>query len=136
MIGKAMRLNGIWMLALLALIACSGNRQDEGARLAPEKERLIDALTMFVEAVQGERYTKALDYLTPEERNKMTDGSGLISTTVQKQLRALRLSTLANKPGVHLERGKLAGIHAWLPKLERTTPGEAPVSDSSAPLIQ
>jgi hypothetical protein len=124
------------MLALSTLIACGGSRKHEGARLEPEKEKLIDALTLFVEAVQGERYTKALDYLTREERNKMTDGSGLVSPPVQKQLRALRLSTLASKPGVHLEKGKLAGIHAWLPNIERSAPGDAPVSDSSAPLIQ
>lgn len=124
------------MLALLALIACGGGRKDEGPRLDPGKEKLIDALTLFVEAVQGERYTKALDYLTPEERNKMTDGSGLISAPVQKQLRALRLSTLASKTGVHLEKGKLAGIHAWLPNIEHTATGDAPVSDSTAPLIQ
>ncbi|MEO6097276.1 MAG: hypothetical protein ABIW76_17045 [Fibrobacteria bacterium] len=131
-----MRLNRLWMLSSLALLACAGGRKNAETPLDPGKEKLIDALTMFVEAVQGERYTKALDYLTPEERNKMTDGSGLVSTPVQKQLRALRLSTLASKPGVHLEKGKLAGIHAWLPNIERTTPGDAPISDSTAPLIQ
>jgi hypothetical protein len=136
MIGTVMRTLTHWTLALLLVSACSGNRKDEGAALAPEKERLIDALTLFVEAVQGDRYTKALDYLTVEERSKMTDGSGLVSTTVQKKLRALRLSTLASKPGVHLEKGKLAGIHAWLPNIERSSPGDAAPSDSSSPLIQ
>ncbi|GEM_PF-1791639 len=136
MIGTAMRRFGSWIGAALLLLACSGNRQDEGARLDPEKEKLIDALTLFVEAVQGDRYEKALSYLTVEEKGKMTDNSGLIPPLIQKKLKALRLSTLANKSGVRLEKGKLSGIFAWLPNLERTAPGEASPPDNSVPLIQ
>ncbi|MDB5105815.1 MAG: hypothetical protein JWP91_3504 [Fibrobacteres bacterium] len=125
----------IWSLAFLVFLGCTGTRQDEGPRLAPEKERLIDALTLFVEAVQGDRYDKAMGYLTPEEKSKMTDASGIVPPPIQKQLKAVRLSTLASKSGVRLERGKLAGIYPWLPNLERTSNSEAPRAQD-APLIQ
>lgn len=120
-----------WVAAALLLTACAGNRNaEEGARLEPGKEELIDALTLFVEAVQGDRFDKAMAYLTPSEKMKMTEGAGVVSPPVQRQLKALRLSTLANKPGVHLEKGKIEGIYAWLPNLGRTgdntTRGEPP----------
>ena len=124
----------LWLSAALLLLACSGTRGgEEGARLEPEKERLIDALTLFVEAVQGDLFDKAMGYLTPGERNLMTGGTGVVSTPVQRQLKALRLSTLASKSGVRLDRGKLEGIHPWLPNLGNT-PGEAP-RDSDPPLL-
>jgi hypothetical protein len=118
------------------MIACAGSREDDGSRIDPDKEKLIDALTLFVEAVQGERFEKALGYLTLEEKSKMTDGSGQVTAPIQKQLKALRLSTLASKAGVHLEKGKLTGIYAWLPNIERSAPGDAPSRDNDAPLIQ
>jgi hypothetical protein len=116
------------------LSACAGNRNgEEGARLEPGKEELIDALTLFVEAVQGDRFDKAMAYLTPSEQAKMTEGAGVVSPPVQRQLKALRLSTLANKPGVHLERGKLEGIYAWLPNLGPTA-GKPPRDSLPPPL--
>jgi hypothetical protein len=125
-----------FLLFGILLAACAGTREDDGSRIEPRKEKLIDALTLFVEAVQGERFEKALGYLTVEEKSKMTDGSGQVPAPVQKQLKALRLSTLASKAGVHLEKGKLTGIYAWLPNIERTAPGEAPSPDNDAPLLQ
>lgn len=115
-------------------MACSGTKGgEEGAKLAPDKEKLIDVLTMFVEAVQGDRFDKAMGYLTPSEKSLMTGGTGVVSTPVQRQLKALRLSTLASKSGVRLERGLLEGIHPWLPNLGHS-PGE-PVRDSLPPLL-
>jgi hypothetical protein len=124
------------ILSCLLLMSCAGSREDDGSRIDPGKEKLIDALTLFVEAVQGERFEKALGYLTAEEKSKMTDGSGQVPAPVQKQLKALRLSTLASKSGVHLEKGKLTGIYGWLPNIERSAPGESPPQDNDAPLIQ
>lgn len=137
MIGVDMRRLGICTSAALIFLACSGTRSDEGARLDPDLEKVIDVLTLFVEAVQGDRFEKAMGYLTVEEKGKMTDASGQVPLPVQKQLKALRLSTLANKAGVRLERGKLTGIHSWLPNIERSTGGSAngPMNDSP-PLIQ
>ncbi len=121
----------------MIFLACSGTRSDEGSRLDPDLEKVIDVLTLFVESVQGDRFDKAMGYLTVEEKGKMIDASGQVPPPVQKQLKALRLSTLANKAGVRLERGKLTGIHPWLPKIEHSTGGSAngPMNDSP-PLIQ
>ncbi|MDB5050146.1 MAG: hypothetical protein JWO30_3217 [Fibrobacteres bacterium] len=125
-----------WIVSLMVMVACSGTRNgEEGARLDPDKEKLIDVLTLFVESVQGDRFDKAMDYLTLEEKTKMTNASGQVEPPVQKQLKAVRLSTLANKPGVHLEKGKLTGIYAWLPNMNRIPPGETN-RDSGPPLIQ
>lgn len=124
----------LWLVTVFLIMACSGIRGgEEGARMQPEKEKLIDALTLFVEAVQGDRFDKAMGYLSPAEKNLMTNGTGVVSMPVQRQLKALRLSTLASKSGVRLEKGKLEGIHPWLPNLGRQ-PGEAP-RDSLAPLL-
>lgn len=120
----------------MMLISCAGSGRDDGSRLEPGKEKLIDALTLFVEAVQGDRFEKALGYLTLEEKSKMTDASGQVPAPVQKQLKALRLSTLASKAGVHLERGKLTGIHTWLPNIERSAPGDSSARGSEVPLLQ
>jgi hypothetical protein len=124
------------VLSGMLILSCAGSREDDGSRIDPGKEKLIDALTLFVEAVQGERFEKALGYLTVEEKSKMTDGSGQVPAPIQKQLKALRLSTLASKAGVHLEKGKLTGIYAWLPNIDRSAPGETPSRDNDAPLIQ
>ena len=123
------------LLSILIFTACSGTRDQDGAPLPAEKEKLIDALTLFVEAVQGDRFEKALGYVTVDEKAKLTDASGQVPQSVQKQLKALRLSTLANKTGVVLEKGKLSGISAWLPNIEPQAPRQ-PVGDSVAPLIQ
>ena len=101
--------------------------------MEPDKEKLIDALTLFVEAVQGDRFDKAMGFLTLEEKTKMTEGTGVVAPPVQRQLKALRLSTLASKSGVRLDRGKLEGIYVWLPNLGHT-PADAP-RDSAGPLL-
>jgi hypothetical protein len=108
-----------WLAAALLLSACGGSHPggDDG-RIETGKEKLIDALTLFVEAVQGERYDQALGYLTPAERAQMLEGNGSVTPGIQRRLKALRLSTLANKPGVRLSRGKLEGIYPWLPNVD------------------
>lgn len=124
------------LLSLFLVCSCSGSRNSgDGEPLDRDKERLIDALTMFVESVQGDRFDKAMSYLTPEERSKLTGPSGQVPATVQKQLKALRLSTLANKSGVRLEKGKLEGIQPWLPNVASSAPAGAG-ADSIPPLIQ
>ena len=135
MIGAVMRRTCLWIASFLLLTACSGNRNGDDARMDPDKEKLIDVLTLFVEAVQGDRFDKALDYLTLDEKAKMIDASGQVPPPVQKQLKAVRLSTLASKPGVRLEKGKLTGICAWLPNIDHSAPSEAP-KESPPVLIQ
>jgi hypothetical protein len=114
-----------WLAAVMLLSACGGARPGaDDPRIEPGKEKLIDALTLFVEAVQGDRYDQALAYLTPAEQTLMLEGNGTVTPAIQRRLKALRLSTLANKPGVRLARGKLEGIYPWLPNIEHT-PGPA-----------
>jgi hypothetical protein len=109
----------------MLLAACGGPRTGgDDSRIEPGKEKLIDALTLFVEAVQGDRFDQAMAYLTPGEQASMLEGNGSVTPAIQRRLKALRLSTLASKPGVRLARGKLEGIYPWLPNVEHT-PGPA-----------
>lgn len=119
----------------LMLFGCAGSkREDDGTRVKPEKVRLIEVLTLFVEAVQEDRFDKAFNFLTPEEQNKMTEGSGKMSPVTCRRLKAMRLSTIAQKMGVRLENDKLSGLYQWLPNLE-ATPAPVPVAQD-LPLLQ
>lgn len=129
----------ICLLTALLIVACSGTRQDDNSGLSRDQEKLINALTLFVESVQGDRFEKAVSFLTVEEKNKMTGIEGKVPPAVQKRLKALRLSTLATKAGVRLEKGKLEGIYAWLPNIDRMglgTGSEPSRRGSSVPLFQ
>jgi hypothetical protein len=118
----------------LLLAACGGTHggRDED-RIDPGEEKLIDALTLFVEAVQGDRFDQAMGYLSPAERAKMTEGSPAVPPDVQRRLKAVRLSTLAHKPGVGLRGGKLEGIYPWLPIVDHQAAAPA-VRDIPPPL--
>jgi len=128
------RLLGLCTLMALLIGGCAPKHYSDGSPVDSEKEKLIEVLTLFVEAVQGDRFEKAFDYLTPAERSKMADASGQASPIVRRQLKALRLSTLAQKPGVRLERGKVEGISAWLPALDGAS--SPPTGNLGGPLIQ
>ncbi|MBW8887429.1 MAG: hypothetical protein JF616_06680 [Fibrobacteres bacterium] len=123
-----------WLVLALSLSACGGSHygQDD-TRIDPDKEKLIDKLTLFVEAVQGDRFDMALGYLTPAEKAKMEEGNGTVSPAMQRRLKAVRLSTLANKPGVQLQGGRLEGIYAWLPNVNHV-PGPASSGEVPPPL--
>jgi hypothetical protein len=103
-------------LAFLTLVACGGSRPSEDA-IDPDKVDLIDALTLFVEAVQGDRFDKAFEYLTPAEKRRMLDSGDQPSADIKRRLKALRLSTLAQKSTVRLQGGKVEGIFEQLPSL-------------------
>lgn len=119
-----------WLILALSLCACGGTHDGQDDRIDPEKEKLIDKLTLFVEAVQGDRFDQAMGYLTPAEKAKMDEGSATVSPAVQRRLKAVRLSTLANKPGVRLRGGKLEGIYEWLPSVDHAP---APASKDIPP---
>ncbi|HLP40099.1 MAG TPA: hypothetical protein VK465_01215, partial [Fibrobacteria bacterium] len=93
-----------------------------------DKAYLINALTLFVEAVQADRFEKAFGYLTPAERSRMLDSGSEASADIRRRLKALRLSTLAQKTTVRLQDGLLEGIHDQLPDL-----GPAPSTVREAP---
>lgn len=115
----------------ICLDGCSSRAPD----IDPRKEPLIDKLTLFVEAVQADKYDQAFGYLTEDERSKMLASGNEPSPEVQRQLKALRLSTLAQKPGVRLVRGKLDGIYEQLPMLNPAPAGRKP-APADIPLIQ
>ena len=101
---------------VFSILACGGSKPEEDG-IDPDKMDLLDALTLFVEAVQAERFDKAMAMLTPEERSRMLDMGGQPSPDIKRRLKALRLSTLAQKAAVRLEDGKVSGIYAQLPDL-------------------
>lgn len=103
-------------LAFLALTACGGSRPQEDA-IDPDKADLIDVLTLFVEAVQADRFDKAFQYLTSAEKARMLDAGNEPSPDIRRRLKALRLSTLAQKSTVRLQGGKVEGIYEQLPSL-------------------
>ncbi len=125
----------LFTIFAILLSGCSGSkREDDGTRVKPDKARLIEVLTLFVEAVQEDRFDKAFNFLAPEEQNKMTEGSGKMSPATCRRLKALRLSTIAQKMGVQLENDKLVGLYQWLPNLD-ATPSQVPVAQD-LPLLQ
>lgn len=110
------RLGFLAGLAFLVL-ACAGSRSQE-AGIDSDKAELINVLTLFVEAVQADRFEKAFAYLTPAEAARMNDSGNRPSPEIKRRLKALRLSTLAQKPAVRLHRGKVEGIFEQLPSLD------------------
>src|SRR5262245_61965738 len=102
------------IVAIMAFLAWGCSSTGGGAE-DHSKDKLIDRLTLFVEAVQMENFDKAFAYLTPAEKGRMMEGGGQVPDHVRRQLQALRLSTLAHKPGVKLTGGRLEGIYEQLP---------------------
>lgn len=127
-----MRFKAIYTVLLTTtLLGCASGPHD----IDPKKEKLIDKLTLFVEAVQTEKFDQAFGYLTPGERAKMMGPGGEPSPLVRRQLKAVRLSTLAQKPTVRLAQGRLEGIFEQLPVIDNST--EAPAQRGpEVPLLQ
>ncbi len=120
-------------IILLILISCSGSKkEEEGPNIGKDKEKLIEKLTLFVEEVQGDHFDRAFEYLTPVEKAKMFEGSSEATPMVRRQLKALRLSTLAHKAGVRLNQGKIEGIYEWLPNFGSTKSGPSDASNSGS----
>lgn len=111
-----------FLACLIVTASCGGSRPGDEA-IDPDKAELIDVLTLFVEAVQADRYDKAFSYLTSSERARMLESGAEPSPEVKRRLKALRLSTLAQKPSVRLQGGKVEGIFEQLPSLGPVPPG-------------
>jgi hypothetical protein len=120
-----MRERPLWIFIAISLLwaGCSGSKSVSGN---PSKDQVINALTLFVEAVQESRFDKAFSYLTTEERRRMNELASQDRSVLERRLRALRLSTLANRPTVKLMNGKLEGIYEQLPNL-----GDGPGSEAN-----
>lgn len=118
---KSVRLLGF--LACWAYLTSCGAARPGDEAIDPDKAELIDVLTLFVEAVQADRYEKAFTYLTPSEKARMLESGAEPSPEVKRRLKALRLSTLAQKPSVRLQGGRVEGIYEQLPSLGPLPPG-------------
>lgn len=101
------------------LMACSSTKKDVAQ--APRSDDLLELLTGFGESLSKRNFTKAVDYMVPEEKALMMEG-GNVPADKQKMLLALRLSTLIRHPAVRVQDGHIAGIYSLLPNLRQ---GEA-----------
>ena len=101
------------------LMACSSTHKDVAQ--APKSDDLLELLTGFGESLSKRNFTKAVDYMVPEEKALMMEG-GSVPPEKQKMLLALRLSTLIRHPAIRVQDGKIAGIYNVLPNLRQ---GEA-----------
>jgi hypothetical protein len=117
--------NRLWIWSLLAgfmLWACAGSKTAE----QKQEDELIDKLTVFVEAIQGDQWAKALDMTSPTEQRHLLEGQAQLSEGMKTKLRALKLSTVAHRGKVHLVKGKLEGLSAVLPQGLITPNSETP----------
>jgi hypothetical protein len=116
--------------ALGMLVACASSNKD--AAQAPRSDDLLELLTGFGESLSKRNFTKAVDYMVPEEKALLMEG-GSVPPEKQKLLMALPLQRLIRSPSVRVENGHIAGIYGMLPNLKQ---GEAAsnmaANDSSA----
>lgn len=117
--------------ALGILVACASSNNKEAGQ-APRSDDLLELLTGFGESLSKRNFTKAVDYMVPEEKALMLEG-GSVPPEKQKLLMALPLQRLIRSPTVRVENGHIAGIYGMLPNLRQ---GEAmsnlAANDSSA----
>ncbi len=107
-------------LMAMVLLACASAKNQEQR----EETELIDKLTLFVEAVQMEQWSEALNMTTPMEQRHLLNGESELSETTKTQLRSLKLSTVAHRGKVYLVKDKLEGIARVLPQALMTPVGE------------
>jgi hypothetical protein len=121
------------LFAMAFVAACSSNSNRGGVEGKPRSELLLDSLTSFAQSIQEDRFEKAMQCLSPSERLKFQAAGGTQDPILQRRMKALRLSTLARRPTVKLERGGLVGIFEELPALPSDSPPptreEPPTSD-------
>ena len=122
--------------AMGLLVACATSNKEVSQ--APRSDDLLELLTGFGESLSKRNFTKAVDYMVPEEKALMLEG-GVVPPEKQKMLMALPLQRLIRSPSVRVENGHIAGIYGLLPNLKQ---GEATnmasnesngVPDSSSP---
>lgn len=113
--------------AMGLLVACASSNK-ETASQAPRSDDLLELLTGFGESLSKRNYTKAVDYMVPEEKALMLEG-GSVPAEKQKMLLALPLQRLIRNPSIRVENGHIAGIYGVLPNLKQ---GEAAANMASA----
>lgn len=125
----------IALVAVVALLMACASSKKEAAQ-APESDDLLELLTGFGESLSKRNFNKAVDYMVPEEKAMMMEGSS-VPPEKQKALMALPLQKLIRHPAVRVQNGKIAGIYTLLPNLTQgqasdlaaeTTPAEDPLA--------
>lgn len=116
-------------------MACASSRKETAK--APESDDLLELLTGFGESLSKRNFTKAVDYMVPEEKAMMMEGSS-VPPEKQKLLMALPLQKLIRHPTIRVENGKIAGIYNMLPNLNQGQAGslaseETSTEDGAAP---
>lgn len=118
----------VCLVAVMGLLmACATTNKDVAK--APASDDLLELLTGFGESISKRNYTKAVDYMVPEEKSMMME-NGRVPAEKQKMLSALPLQKLIRHPGVRVENGKLAGIYAVLPNLRQGDAAPAGTAES------
>lgn len=122
-------------IAVLVLGACSPRPSESGK--TPSSANIIDVLTLFAESVQGDRFEHAMKFLSVSERARFQEAGGPTSPYIQRQLKALRLSTLAKRPTVQLDKnGLLEGIYDQLPELPYTSETPKDSTNTAVPTAE
>jgi hypothetical protein len=110
-----------WMIAAAGLVVgCSSTGRQQETAIAPHSDDLLELLTGFGESLSKRNFSKAVDYMVPEEKAMMMEG-GNVPAEKQKALLALPLQKLIRHPAVRVEHGKIAGIYTLLPNLNQGT---------------
>jgi hypothetical protein len=112
--------------ALGLLVACASSNKE--AAQAPRSDDLLELLTGFGESLSKRNFTKAVDFLVPEEKSLLLEG-GSVPPEKQKLLMALPLQRLIRNPSIRVENGHIAGIYGMLPNLKQ---GEAAANMAAA----
>ena len=120
----------LWFCVLAAVWMGCSSGQSGGIEGRPRSDLLLDSLTSFAQSIQEDRFEKALQCLSPSERAKFEAAGGAQNPVLQRRMKSLRLSTLARRPSVRLEKEGLEGIFEELPDLPNLPPDSDP---SSAP---
>jgi hypothetical protein len=118
-------------MAMVGLLMACASTKKETAQ-APSSDDLLELLTGFGESLSKRNFTKAVDYMVPEEKALMMEGSS-VPPEKQKMLMALPLQKLIRHPAIRVQNGKIAGIYTVLPNLNQAQPGSMASEESVTP---
>ncbi len=103
-----------WLAALVSaclFMQCGASK----STTSRDEDRLLDKLTLFVEAVQSDQWNTALELLSTKEKAKILGQDNKLSDVTKARLKAVRLSTAAHQGRVFIVKNHLEGISDILP---------------------
>ncbi|MCL2208211.1 MAG: hypothetical protein FWB90_09020 [Fibromonadales bacterium] len=86
------------------LISCASSKT-----VNRDPEKVNDVMVTFVEQAQAGNWKKAMEYITPEERDEMMDGSQ-VTQDYRDAVNRIRLSTIKNMDLGLDGKGRLVGV--------------------------